>query len=534
MKWIGAHIWDWVTRFRNDVYFEDTTADASTNALVVDSNGKVGVNSSLVGLLDVVDDSTPQLGGDLDVNGQSIVSAGNGNIVIDPSGTGSITLKSDSIIFEGAGQFTLPSLRLTGATLLGSNYLGFTVPLTVTASQLWTLPDGDGTSGQAMATSGAGILSWTSFLLANNPLMFGNAAIRPVNPSTPAYLTIYDLDASNFIALRAPADVTTNYTLTLPPDDGTTNQVLRTDGSGVTSWVNQASGTDTYLGSTDQTLANNRLITLDGNALTIQATSATNNINAIFDNDGGLTIGPGGSQEAAFLEIREASANGVNHIKLIAPTALGSNVDLTLPSADGTSGQALTTDGSGNLSFSTVGGGGGGGGSSSLLIAYGGRVQHSTSFDNRMIICGGIYGPSYYIWSSAAGVTASGGGTIDTTTFALPSSYQHYGSIIMPSAGQVKVDFLAKPLNSSSYSKPYVMQLWEFTPTIGTTSGPTCTLRAKVNMTSSSSASYASATMTSTSDITAGKYVFVTIGMDAQTLSTTAYQYMNVNVTLLA
>lgn len=32
-----------------------------------------------------------------------------------------------------------------------------------------------------------------------------------------------------------------------------------------------------------------------------------------------------------------------------------SNLTLTLPTADGTSGQALVTDGSGNLSFATAG-----------------------------------------------------------------------------------------------------------------------------------------------------------------------------------
>jgi hypothetical protein len=164
----------------------------------------------------------------------------------------------------------------------------------------------------------------------------------------------------------------------------------------------------------------------------------------------------------------------------------------------------------------------------------GGRVQHTTSYDNRMIICGGVYGPSYYIWSSPAGVTTSGGGTVDTTTFTLPASYQHYGSMRVPTTSQVRVDFLAKPLNSSSYSKPYVLQLWEFTPATETASGPTCTLRAKVDMTSSSSMSYVDATMTSTSDITAGKYIFITMGMDAQTLTTTAYQYTNINITLLA
>ena len=39
------------------------------------------------GLTDVVNDTTPQLGGNLDVNGRSIVSASNGNIVIAPHGT---------------------------------------------------------------------------------------------------------------------------------------------------------------------------------------------------------------------------------------------------------------------------------------------------------------------------------------------------------------------------------------------------------------------------------------------------------------
>ena len=44
------------------------------------------------GLTDIVNDTTPQLGGNLDVNGRSIVSASNGNIVIAPNGTGIIRL----------------------------------------------------------------------------------------------------------------------------------------------------------------------------------------------------------------------------------------------------------------------------------------------------------------------------------------------------------------------------------------------------------------------------------------------------------
>ena len=41
---------------------------------------------------DVVEDTTPQLGGDLDVNGRKIVSVTNGSIEIEPHGTGSIVL----------------------------------------------------------------------------------------------------------------------------------------------------------------------------------------------------------------------------------------------------------------------------------------------------------------------------------------------------------------------------------------------------------------------------------------------------------
>ena len=49
-----------------------------------------GVIASTVsaGISDVVADTTPQLGGNLDVNGQSIVSVSNGNIVVAPDGTG--------------------------------------------------------------------------------------------------------------------------------------------------------------------------------------------------------------------------------------------------------------------------------------------------------------------------------------------------------------------------------------------------------------------------------------------------------------
>ena len=46
MKWSGQHIYDLISRFRDDVYLEDLTTDTSTDILVVDSDGKVCKNKN--------------------------------------------------------------------------------------------------------------------------------------------------------------------------------------------------------------------------------------------------------------------------------------------------------------------------------------------------------------------------------------------------------------------------------------------------------------------------------------------------------
>ena len=45
MKWIGQHIWDFISRFRNKVYFENLEGGTSTTALVVDNEGRVFTNT---------------------------------------------------------------------------------------------------------------------------------------------------------------------------------------------------------------------------------------------------------------------------------------------------------------------------------------------------------------------------------------------------------------------------------------------------------------------------------------------------------
>jgi len=60
-------------------------------AMYLDASG-AGVG----GLAAVVDDTSPELGGDLDVNGNAIVSASDGNIPLAPNGTGEVLIGSGS------------------------------------------------------------------------------------------------------------------------------------------------------------------------------------------------------------------------------------------------------------------------------------------------------------------------------------------------------------------------------------------------------------------------------------------------------
>jgi hypothetical protein len=56
----------------------------------------------------------------------------------------------------------------------------------------------------------------------------------------------------------------------------------------------------------------------------------------------------------AELQLPEATNNGVNYVAVKAPNTLAANLTFTLPTADGTNGQYLQTNGGGQLAFATV------------------------------------------------------------------------------------------------------------------------------------------------------------------------------------
>ena len=109
-------------------------------------------NAASGGLSDIVSDTSPQLGGSLDVNGQDIVSTSNGAIELDPNGSGVVTFKGNAT--RGAGQFKLNCEQNShGITIKGP-------PHSAAASYTLTLPNTDGNADQVLKTNGSGVLDW--------------------------------------------------------------------------------------------------------------------------------------------------------------------------------------------------------------------------------------------------------------------------------------------------------------------------------------------------------------------------------------
>jgi microcystin-dependent protein len=100
---------------------------------------------------DIVNDASPQLGGNLDVNGNSLVSTSDGNIVLAPNGTGKVVVSSDltvNTITSNAG-----SMVFEGATAdAHETTLAITDP---TADRTITFPDASGTVALSADVSSA-------------------------------------------------------------------------------------------------------------------------------------------------------------------------------------------------------------------------------------------------------------------------------------------------------------------------------------------------------------------------------------------
>ena len=143
------------------------TGTGSGNVVVLDSNGALPIvdGSNLTnitgtgGLSNVVEDTTPQLGGNLDVQARTITtSTTNGNIVVDPPGSGFLQVE---------GTTNPGKIRLMCEA--GSHGVGLISPTHANSTNATnydlTLPVATGAANKALiATDSNGTLGWSSAL----------------------------------------------------------------------------------------------------------------------------------------------------------------------------------------------------------------------------------------------------------------------------------------------------------------------------------------------------------------------------------
>lgn len=129
-----------------------------------------------------------------------------------------------------------------------------------------------------------------------------------VNIEAEGDLRLEDASGGQYVALQAPSTVSSSYTFTLPDADGSTGQVIKTDGSGNLGFVS---------------------INTPGAAASFTQVDIT-------------------SQG----DLRLQDSTGGEYIALQA-AGTTTSYTITFPSAVGSNGQFLSTDGSGNLSWST-------------------------------------------------------------------------------------------------------------------------------------------------------------------------------------
>jgi hypothetical protein len=237
-----------ITNSRTWILPTDDPAVAIGRFLTTDATGNLSFAIPSGGLSDVVGDLTPQLGGDLDVNGFNIVgtqpatstSAG-GTLILQASDGGSSSGASGSISLLGGTPVDGfgGNIILTAASGIGTNRGGGSVNFT---------------AGDATGTASAGSVSITA---GNDGPTGGSVYIQTgrsgTNFSAPIYVrndtnavdsplvafTEAGTNGFNYVGLRSPTAITTNREWVLPVDDPATvnGNFLTTDATGNLSFA---------------------------------------------------------------------------------------------------------------------------------------------------------------------------------------------------------------------------------------------------------------------------------------------------------
>lgn len=188
---------------------------------------------------------------------QSFAAVGNGNTTF-------YTITDNTNWEVGIGTYTASGTTLSRTTVLSSSNSGSLVNFGagtknvfvtypagrsaygLTAGTGVTLTPGNGTT--TITATGASPGGSSGQLQYNNAGSFGGLSdltwdsIYGLLFKSGYNATFYNLTNTNFVGIRAPSSLATDWELVLPTTDGTNGQVLTTNGSGVTSWTTVSGG----------------------------------------------------------------------------------------------------------------------------------------------------------------------------------------------------------------------------------------------------------------------------------------------------
>jgi hypothetical protein len=200
-------------------------------------------------------------------------------------------------------------IRFREATANGTNYVSLSAPASLSADLTFTLPATDGTAGQFLSTNGSGVLSFATVGGSATPF----AVIGNATAGSEIRLPEDTDNGSNYVAIKAPDTIASNLTLTLPSADGTSGQVLQTNGSGVLSFAGVSASAGqviqviTATDSTERLTSSTSFVTASNTlSVTITPSSASNKILVIA----GTSVRVQASTTGAWTIFRDATDLG--------------------------------------------------------------------------------------------------------------------------------------------------------------------------------------------------------------------------------
>jgi hypothetical protein len=269
---------------------------------------------------------------------------------------------SEHVNIASGKEYRIAGTKVLDATSLGSAVVGSSLTSVGTiGTGVWngtTIGTAYGGTGQTTYSNGQLLIGKTDGTLAKATLTASTG------------VTITNADGSITISATGSGGTVTGVTATSPlaSTGGTTPDISIQDGTttqkGAVQLEDSTSSTSTTKAATPASVKaayDLAAAALDSGdiGVTVQGFDAdTAKLDVAQTFTAAQTFGDNVTLNAQS-DLRFADSDSSNWVAFQAPATVAANVTWTLPATDGTTGQALTTNGSGTLSFSTPAGGGG-------------------------------------------------------------------------------------------------------------------------------------------------------------------------------